>query len=1116
MSPSSHCPDCGAPLPPSSPRNLCPRCLLRAGLDFDPPRLARKSGGYGATSAGTSGGILDSIAATIGPVPRIWLRDTDGGHEPPIHRPNKGDESGMPPRYRIDGVIARGGMGAVLKGRDPDLGRDVALKVLHDDLRDDPDMIRRFIEEAQIGGQLQHPGIVPIYELGTCGDQRPFFSMRLVKGQTFAVMLDERSSLADELPRFLSVFEGIAQTVAYAHARGVIHRDLKPSNVMVGAFGEVQVMDWGLAKVLPRGGVADDAQAGKPARQETVIATARSGPEGSDLSHAGSVMGTPAYMAPEQARGEIDHIDERADVFALGSILCEILTGKPAFVGRTGREIQRKTALGDLADANARLSTCGADTALVVLTRECLAPELEDRPRHAGQVAERVTAYLAGVQERLKASERDRAVAEARAVEERKQRRLQLGLAAAVLALVTSGGFGTTYYIQQRSERAARVARVMSQATTLRDVARGKPDDVAAWRMALAAARQAEDAAAGAPDARAEALALREDVQARTKAAERDQALLDLLVDIRSAEADDPDGSASDAAYAAAFHDAGCDPSSQPPAQAGARIKVRPPSVALALAAALDDWAAVRRDLRSDPTGAARLAEAARVADPDPWRNDLRSAFEIADKPKRKQSLEALAGTAKFDELGPISLSLLGSALAAAGDPAAAATLLRHAQERHPRDVWVNYNLGRVYAALNRRDDAIRFYTAARALRPETAHALADVLEAKGESDEAIEVFRELARLRPKDGRHLPCWGRALHDSGRTQEAAAVLEQAVAASRERIRIKPDASAHFTLGCALQAQGKLDLAIAEYHEVIRIKPDLAMPHYNLGIALGDQGKLDLAIAEYREAIQIEPNLAMPHYNLGNTLSSQGKPDLAIAEYREAIRIKPGLAEAHCNLGLLLGSQGDFTGSLAMLRRGHELGLNRPGWRYPSAKWVALAERKAALAERLPALLNGKDHPRDAAERLVFAQMCHDIKRHAAAFRLWSEALAADPKLGDDRQLQHRYNAARAAVLAAAGAGSDEPPPSKEAKTKLRAQAREWLKAELAAWSKLLESASAQDRTTIARKMNHWRVDSDLAAIREPSALAQLPEAEAKEWQALWAEVDALAKKAASKP
>ena len=130
---------------------------------------------------------------------------------------------------------------------------------------------------------------------------------------------------------------------------------------MVGSFGEVQVMDWGLAKVLPQGGVADERPAGKTRERETVIATARSGGEtDSDLSRAGSVMGTPSYMAPEQARGEVDRLDERCDVFALGSILCEILTGEPAFIGRSSGEIQRKASRGELKDAVDRLEEAAA------------------------------------------------------------------------------------------------------------------------------------------------------------------------------------------------------------------------------------------------------------------------------------------------------------------------------------------------------------------------------------------------------------------------------------------------------------------------------------------------------------------------------------------------------------------------------------------------------------------------------------------------------------------------------------------------------------------------------------------------------------------------------------
>ena len=192
--------------------------------------------------------------------------------------------------------------------------------------------------------------------------------------------------------------------MAYAHARGVIHRDLKPSNIMVGSFGEVQVMDWGLAKVLPRGGAVDDAFAGKTKDRETVIATARSGSD-SDLSRAGSVMGTPAYMAPEQARGEVDRLDERCDVFALGSILAELLTGSPAFTGRSSAEIHRKASLGDVRETIDRLETCGADSELVALAKNCLLPELEDRPRQLRHLADRIAAHRTGVKERLRLAE---------------------------------------------------------------------------------------------------------------------------------------------------------------------------------------------------------------------------------------------------------------------------------------------------------------------------------------------------------------------------------------------------------------------------------------------------------------------------------------------------------------------------------------------------------------------------------------------------------------------------------------------------------------------------------------------------------------------------------------
>lgn len=441
--------------------------------------------------------VLMSLGQSIN-VPRVALRESEAEGPDPIARPSSPEvpKSDSDSRYQWHGEIARGGMGAIIKGRDTDLGRDLAIKVLLDLHKDNPEVIQRFVEEAQIGGQLQHPGIAPIYELGQFSDKRPFFAMKLVKGQTLSKLLMEREDSAAERGRFLGIFEQVCQTMAYAHSRGVIHRDLKPANIMVGAFGEVQVMDWGLAKVLQAGGIADERTSRTKHKDVSIIQTTRS--VGSDTPGAfgsvgsptqmGSVMGTPAYMPPEQALGEIDHMDERADVFGLGAILCEILTGKPPYVDDDGTQVFRMASRGKLVDCFQRLEECGADDDLIGLTKICLELEPTDRPRDAGVLAERVTEYLESVETRLREAEMERAaeaaradaeaaqaVAErqraeaesqraaaqsakaqaesARANEERKRRHTSLALAASVLLLVGLGGAGWLYMERQEAHR---------------------------------------------------------------------------------------------------------------------------------------------------------------------------------------------------------------------------------------------------------------------------------------------------------------------------------------------------------------------------------------------------------------------------------------------------------------------------------------------------------------------------------------------------------------------------------------------------------------------------------------------------------------------------------------
>jgi serine/threonine-protein kinase len=360
--------------------------------------------------------------------------------------PAEGGAAMAPPpgRYELAGELGRGGMGAVLRGRDPLLNRDLAVKVLAERHRENPALRRRFLEEAQVAAQLQHPGIVPVHDLGTLPDGRPFFAMKLVEGRTLADLLAERPSPAHELPRFVQVFEQVGQAVGYAHSRRVLHRDLKPANVMIGAFGEVQVMDWGLAKVLDRP---------SPGRQQRDVPAPVADAPGSDQTRPGTRMGTPAYMPPEQARGE--PADERSDVFGLGAILCEILTGRPPYSDADPRRLLARAEQGGLGEAFARLDGCGADAELIALAESCLAPSPAERPADGGAVAAAVGAYLGGVQERLRLAELGRAAAQARAAEERKRRRWQLAGAAALLGLLLTAGGGGWWMTLDRAQRRA-------------------------------------------------------------------------------------------------------------------------------------------------------------------------------------------------------------------------------------------------------------------------------------------------------------------------------------------------------------------------------------------------------------------------------------------------------------------------------------------------------------------------------------------------------------------------------------------------------------------------------------------------------------------------------------
>jgi serine/threonine protein kinase len=231
-----------------------------------------------------------------------WLSDATLAHLCKLD--DRPDLAGT--RYELAHKIGKGGMGTVYLARDRELDRPVALKVLH---AQHAEATTRFVNEARIIARLEHPSIVPVHDCGVLPDGRCYYAMKLVRGQR----LDAQGERPMALPERLALFQKICDAVAFAHAHGVIHRDLKPQNIMLGAFGEVLVMDWGIAKII--------------GAREPVAAPATGSVAPVDTAH-GTVIGTPGYMAPEQTRGDVAAIDERADVYSLGAILYFLLAGR--------------------------------------------------------------------------------------------------------------------------------------------------------------------------------------------------------------------------------------------------------------------------------------------------------------------------------------------------------------------------------------------------------------------------------------------------------------------------------------------------------------------------------------------------------------------------------------------------------------------------------------------------------------------------------------------------------------------------------------------------------------------------------------------------------------------
>ena len=1056
-------------------------------------------------------------------------------------------------RYRVLELLGEGGMGQVWKATDTVMNRDVALKFIKHESAT-VSMLRRFDEESRITAQLQHPGIVPIHDFGFLGENLHFFTMRIVKGKTFGDLLRQSDRQLDDITKFVQILLDVTQVMAYAHSRKVIHRDLKPANIMVGAFGEVQVMDWGLAKVL-----SVDALSAADVEESTVIAS----PRDSDLTQAGSVMGTWPYMAPEQARGQIDLIDARADVFSLGSILCAILTGKAAY---HGDELRRQATEADLDDAFQRLEKCGADPALIAIACQCLQEKASQRYANAMELAAALEEHLQSVQSRLQDERLAKERQAVRIVEEKRRRRWQMGVALAVMLLMVSSAAGGFYAYQQGEKERF---RIQAEADALRQ------KKVLQWELAEVALddgekflRESNDGAAETALGRAEEI-LRDggakDQRARLKELRRTMAFAKRLEEIRlnasawiiTESAGSFDYASALRDYPIAFQNEGYDVLTGDVGEVAKRI--RRSVIADRLLAALDAWTEMA-DSQRELSVRNRVMSLAQQVDANPRNRELKQVLRDPNKWANQERFIELAREQDSTRLSPELILLLQQRLPSAQRR----ELLLRGITIHPTDFWLHFTLGYI---IDKNDSALRIgsFRCALALRPETVTAwnnLGAALADSGDHPSAIAAFKQTIELNPKLAVAHTNLGSALRNSGDLLGAIAAHKKAIelspkfagahynmgvalrdsgdipgaiAAYKQTIELDPkDTDAHYNLGSALRDSGDLLGAIAAHKKAIELSPKFAGAHYNMGVALRDSGDIPGAIAAYKQTIELDPKATDAHYNLGSALRDSGDIPGAIAAYKKAIELDPKLAAARNNLGSALYSSGDIPDAIAAFRQaiildpqdaishgnlglalqalGHfadakealkkaiQLAGNNKSLKQFAESHIQQCNRFMELEEQLSLLAAGKVQIKNATQAIELAEFLLMSKKHPlSAVNYYQQAFAFDPTL-TSKVDSHPYNAACAALL-----GANLLPHHWDALTLayaaiLRNQAHIWLSADLQALQK-------QPNVKI---LQHWKIDPDLASIRDPEALAKIPFEERKRWQQLWADVDALLK------
>jgi serine/threonine-protein kinase len=1038
--------------------------------------------------------------------------------------PNQG--AGLPtiPGYQVVAVLGRGGMGVVYKARHLRLNRAVALKMLLAGAYAGPPELARFLREAEAEAGLHHPNIVQVYDVGEWANL-PYFTMELLEGGSLAQKLAGIPQPARQAAALLATLAGAVQA---AHAQGIVHRDLKPANILLAADGTPKITDFGLARRFQAG----------PA-----------------LTMYGARVGTPSYMAPEQAVGKASAIGPLVDVYALGAVLYEMLTGRPPFRAETAAETERQVIAEEPvppARLNARVPRD-----LETICLKCLHKDPQRRYATAAALAddlqrfqrgESIAARPAGLPERLAKWVRRRPAVAAL-------------LGAAVLFTAALIG-GVLWLAVQQAERRHAVEGDLREVADLQQQAR--------WTEARVALQRADARLTGGGD---------RDLRQQSDQARRDLDLVIELDRIRLSRVTSGNLALykikADRDYATAFGDAGLAQVQDPPDLVAARVHAS--AVRVALTAALDDWAVCAADKgRRD-----WLLAVARKADPDPqgWRDRLRDPASWDDP----VALAELARTLPLGEQSVPLLLALGERLEAAGGDAPA--FLKRVQQEHPADFWANLILGD--ALLKAAPvEAGGYYRAALASRPQAAvgyTALGDALYAQQFQDEATAYYRRAVQIDPQYARGHTNLGNILHAAGQ-------MDEAMACYRRALEVDPDyAWAHFDLANALRDAGRREEALEHYRRFHTLDPtnthianilradlvsrgrgeevrrewkqalaahppghDAWFGYAELCLFLGDE-------AEYRRARQdllrrfgatsdpyvaertARASLLLPaeenELQAAAVLAERAVAAKAttaqwvypyflfaqgLAEYRQG-RFDSAIAIMNAHAGTVMGPAPRLVVAMAEYRKGQKAearetfaaAISSFDWSAALVgsrdHWIWHVLRREAEALIFPntaAFLEGRYQPQDNVERLALLGVCRFKNLNLASAKLYADAFAADPKLAEDPHISHRYNAACAAALVGCGGGEDGGALSEAERARWRKQARAWLQAELAACAKKLDSRPVADHVQVQQMLPHWQSDPDLAGLREPHALAKLSADERKEWLALWDEVGAL--------